>query len=171
MGIRAEKKDLVELKNVFQAIDTDNDGSISFNEIINAENSLLKHGGNKIKNADKWTEILRSADLDGNGRIDFGEFLTAAVNHQKIITTENLKSAFQLFDKDGNGKISIDEFKSALPSSKQSKGRDDPEDDKKWKRIIAEVDTNGDGEIDLQEFGAAMEKFISLSYNSLNSTD
>ena len=122
------------------------------------------------KYGQKWMEILRCADTDGNGKIDFGEFLAAAVNHQKVVTTENLKSAFQLFDTDGNGKITIDEFKSALPSSKSGnkKEKDDPNDDKKWRDIIAEVDENGDGEIDFKEFENALNKFIDSSYNGLN---
>ena len=39
----------------------------------------------------KWDEILRKCDLDGDGRIDFHEFFTAALNYQKIITKENIE--------------------------------------------------------------------------------
>jgi Ca2+-binding EF-hand superfamily protein len=59
--------------------------------------------------------------LDGNGTIDFQEFYTAAINHQKIVTKENLLAAFQTFDVNGDGKIDIHEFKDILPSSSAEK--------------------------------------------------
>ena len=40
----------------------------------------MKHFGM----SDKWSEILQNIDLDGNGRIDFHEFYTAAVDHKKV---------------------------------------------------------------------------------------
>jgi Ca2+-binding EF-hand superfamily protein len=39
-----------------------------------------------IKLGKKWEDVLINCDLDGDGKIDFQEFYTAAVDHQKIIT-------------------------------------------------------------------------------------
>mgnify|MGYP000285290132 CR=1 FL=1 len=43
------------------------------------------------------------ADVDGNGTIDYSEFITATVNMNKMDREEHLYSAFQYFDKDGSG--------------------------------------------------------------------
>ena len=58
---------------------------------------------------------MKQCDLDGNGKIDFQEFVTAAIDHQKLVTSENIKMAFNAFDTNKDGFIDINELKEALP--------------------------------------------------------
>ena len=51
--------------------------------------------------------MFENCDLDGNGSIDFAEFYTAAVDHQKLLTKENIKKAFDTFDLNSDGLIDI----------------------------------------------------------------
>ena len=43
------------------------------------------------------------ADIDGDGCIDYNEFITAMMNFQRFHKKEHLYKAFQHFDKDNNG--------------------------------------------------------------------
>ena len=43
------------------------------------------------------------ADVDGNGTIDYSEFITATIHMNKMDKEDHLYSAFQYFDKDGSG--------------------------------------------------------------------
>ena len=113
LGLRADKEDLKRLKAVFETIDKDMDGSLSYKEIEAAEKTLK----GELKIQGKWKDIMKQCDLDGDGKIDFHEFFTAAVNHQKAMTDENLSYAFNMFDTNGDGSIDIEEFRNALPSA------------------------------------------------------
>lgn len=42
---------------------------------------------------------MESCDLDGNGTIDYNEFLAATLNRSKLLSKGNLESAFAAFDK------------------------------------------------------------------------
>jgi Ca2+-binding EF-hand superfamily protein len=42
-------------------------------------------------------------DTNHDGKIDYGEFITAAVNRSRLLNEANLDIAFKMFDKDGNG--------------------------------------------------------------------
>ena len=57
---------------------------------------------------------MHQLDTNRDGKIDYGEFITAAVNRTKLLNEENLRIAFTLFDKDGNGSISKDELKAVF---------------------------------------------------------
>ena len=63
-----------------------------------------------------YNELMRSMDKDGNGLIDYTEFITAAINKITVLNKENLRSAFQLIDTDNSGMLTIDELKSAFDS-------------------------------------------------------
>jgi len=41
---------------------------------------------------------MQSLDLDGNGVVDFTEFITAAINKATLLKKDNLKAAFALID-------------------------------------------------------------------------
>lgn len=58
--------------------------------------------------------MFAKIDLDGNGAIDYTEFVMATINEQQLVTTERLKVAFQMFDKDQSGALSPDEIKDVL---------------------------------------------------------
>ena len=58
--------------------------------------------------------MFEKIDLDGNGTIDYTEFVMATCNEDKIMTNERLKMAFQQFDADGNGSLSPEEIKDYL---------------------------------------------------------
>lgn len=82
-------------------------------------------------------------DVDGDGEIDFTEFISAAFDKRALLTQENLDAAFKTFDADGNGKITKDELKAVFASGKAGKATEEV-----WEKIMADVDKNGDGEID-----------------------
>ena len=47
--------------------------------------------------------ILKSADLDGYGRLDFSEFVTAAYPKNLLLTHENLIKVYRMLDVDEEG--------------------------------------------------------------------
>jgi Ca2+-binding EF-hand superfamily protein len=42
-------------------------------------------------------------DKDGDGVLDYSEFLAASVNKHQLISKENLRTAFNMLDADKNG--------------------------------------------------------------------
>jgi len=96
---------------------------------------------------------MHSLDLNGNGAIDYTEFLTAAANKEDLLSDLNLRFAFNMLDKDKSGSISKNELRAMFETSEKK-------DDALWNEIFAEVDKDGDGEITYDEFCASMNKVI-----------
>lgn len=44
-------------------------------------------------------------DKNGNGKIDFSEFVLATLDKRSLLSREKLKKTFQLFDADKNGTL------------------------------------------------------------------
>jgi calcium-dependent protein kinase len=94
-------------------------------------------------------------DFNGNGTIDYSEFMIAHVDLNKLLQEDKLKEAFELFDIDHSGSITIDEIKKVLGN-----GRKNDVDDAEWERILDEADSDGNGEISFDEFKAMMYKIL-----------
>ena len=78
-------------------------------------------------------------DTDGNGTLEYSEFLAAAVDRKVLLSDKKLRVAFNILDRDGSELISIGELKEVFGG--------DGLPDYAWKEIIDEVDENGDGEV------------------------
>ena len=145
------KEERKELSKLFQDFDTNHDGVLSREEIINGyRRTYGAVDENEIDN------MIRSIDLDGNGVIDYNEFLSCTINKEKIINKENLEYTFKMFDSDGSGKISADELMNIFLKG----NKDNAVNREAFEKMIKEVDENGDGEISFQEFKGIMTKFF-----------
>jgi calcium-dependent protein kinase len=71
-------------------------------------------GLSDIKNGDEILELMRAADTDQNGTINYTEFIAATIDAQIFMREENLRAAFQMFDTDNSGKIDASEVKQLL---------------------------------------------------------
>lgn len=58
--------------------------------------------------------MMDNVDADGNGEIEYSEFVVATLNEKNLLSNNKLQTAFKMFDKDGGGTISIDEIKEVL---------------------------------------------------------
>ena len=54
-------------------------------------------------------ELMKSADTDGSGEINYTEFLAATMDANVYLREDYLKTAFRMFDKDNSGKIDNEE--------------------------------------------------------------
>lgn len=66
---------------------------------------------------EQWKSILEAMDQNGDNKINFAEFITAAINREKIVSKHNLQATFKMFDSNGDGSISIDELKAVFQGS------------------------------------------------------
>lgn len=140
-----EKEELVEQQKAFTMLDVDNDGKLGKQELIDGYYRIFKD----MKIAEHHVNsIFAKVDGDGSGEIDYSEWLVATIDKDKLLTHEKLTAAFQLFDKDGGGTISAEEVKEELCGVNGSVQIDD----EIWQKIIMDVDTDGNGELDFEEF-------------------
>lgn len=137
-----------ELQKAFKALDTNQDGKLSRDELITGYRQIL--GDLAEEEVDR---ILKIADSDGSGEIEYSEWIVATTDKRKLLTNEKLETAFNMFDRDGSGSISANEIKDVLGVGKSI-------DEKVWNDIILEVDANGDGEISFLEFKTMMQRLL-----------
>ncbi|OEL38865.1 Calcium-dependent protein kinase 2 [Dichanthelium oligosanthes] len=138
------EEEIKGLKQMFMNMDTDNSGTITYEEL----KAGLAKLGSKLSEAEV-KQLMEAADVDGNGSIDYVEFITATMHRHKLERDEHLFKAFQYFDKDNSGFITRDELESALIEHEMG-------DTSTIKEIISEVDTDNDGRINYEEFCAMM---------------
>ena len=147
-----QMKDVVNACKLFNQIDVNGDGKINKDE-------LLKGLQNKIKSDTLKKDvdiIFHNIDMDNNGYIEYEEFVRGAVSKEHFMNTKVIEFAFRYFDKDGSGEITFDEIEAVFKDSIQDKSKVH----ESLKKIIAEVDTNGDGIISFNEFADIMKKML-----------
>ncbi|XP_010430219.2 PREDICTED: calcium-dependent protein kinase 19 [Camelina sativa] len=144
-----KEEELKGLKTMFANMDTDKSGTITYDEL---KSGLEKLGSRLTETEVK--QLLEDADVDGNGTIDYIEFISATMNRFRVEREENLFKAFQHFDKDNSGFISRHELETAMKEYNMG-------DDAMIKEIISEVDADNDGSINYQEFCNMMKKSCS----------
>jgi calcium-dependent protein kinase len=137
------------LLTIFQALDTNGDGQLSQDELESGYAKIL----GKEKAKQEVARIFRMVDTDGNGSIDYSEFVTACINKESILSKKRLKAAFRIFDKDNSGGIDMDELKEIFNNSGKLTNEE-------ISLMIKEMDINGDGEIQFEEFIQGMEKLL-----------
>ncbi|KAJ0771339.1 putative protein kinase CAMK-CDPK family [Helianthus annuus] len=137
------EEEIAGLKQMFQMIDTDNSGHITFDEL----KAGLKRVGANLKESEIY-DLMQAADVDDSGTIDYGEFVAATLHMNKIEKENHLFVAFSYFDKDGSGYITADELQHACVEF----GIDVP-----FEELIQDVDQDNDGRIDYNEFVAMMQ--------------
>lgn len=69
------------------------------------------------------TWILQ-ADVDGDGTLNYGEFVAVSVHLKKMANDEHLHKAFAFFDQNQSGYIEIEELRDALYDEVDSSNED-----------------------------------------------
>ena len=142
MAEQLTEEQLCEFKEAFSLFDKDGDGTITTKELGTVMRSL-----GQSPTDEELKDMLNEVDIDGNGIIDFSEFITMmAKKLQDTDSEEELKEAFRVFDKDGNGFISADELRHVMTNLGEQLSEEEVE------QMIQEADSNGDGQVDYEEF-------------------
>jgi hypothetical protein len=77
IAVQSDPNDIKELKEIFQELDNNGDGSISFDE--------LQAGLGKRENGAQLLEVLRAADTDNSGTINYtGKLFVRFILNRRI---------------------------------------------------------------------------------------
>jgi calmodulin len=135
---------------------------ISFGRLAHTPRALAQNGGGSIDarelkelmvsagqnpTDEELEEMIRIADADGTGDIDFAEFVTLMAHRiADEKSEETLRAAFSVFDTSGDGFINAEEMRRIMMHMGEPVTLDDVD------QVIRKVDRDGDGVIDYNEF-------------------
>jgi len=141
-------KQLEDIHTVFAELDKDKNGFLTEDEISAGFCEFLARRPGFGKPWRNSLDFLQSIDLNGDGRIEFTEFCTAALSCRPELPEEALWGAFKTFDNDGSGGISLSEMESVMKCV-NIQGRSNCE---VCKHIMHQFDIDGNGVLDFTEF-------------------
>jgi serine/threonine protein kinase len=138
---------LGELRDAFNAYDTDADGSIGLDELkaimrrLGARESDAEHLMLRRVSREKSSRLVRTR----SEQINFDEFCATVGSWSEEYSRAALRRAFDLFDTTKSGTITEAEFRSMLTKLNMLKG-EASQADPQFKRIWAEANRGGDGD-------------------------
>ncbi|XP_042464040.1 calmodulin-like [Zingiber officinale] len=143
MALLLSEEQITEFQEAFCLFDRDGDGRITLEEL----GAVIKSLG-QSPSEEELREMIQEIDADGNGTIEFGEFLNLMAKKAKETTNveEELKEAFKVFDRDQNGFISASELRNVMISLGETLS------DEEVEQMIREADLDGDGQVNYEEF-------------------
>ena len=98
----------------FKALDKNGSGTISPAELMNG----LKEIKGIDYNEKEIMDMISKIDADGNGEINYSEWMMASMNKQQMLSNERIEQAFKMFDANGDGEIAVEELKGMLEMAK-----------------------------------------------------
>lgn len=133
------------LKRAFDSFDQEKRGAISTDIVA----TILKMMGQTV-NRQILKQVIEEVDVDGSGELEFNEFVLLATKFMNEEDEEDmkkeLKEAFRLYDKNGEGFIPTEVLREIL------KELDDKLTDEELDGMVEEIDADGSGTVDFDEF-------------------
>lgn len=123
-------------------MDKDHTGMISFAELKQA----FEMNATKSMSSQRIKSIMINVDYEGNGKINYSEFLAATVSVRSVLTNEKLYALFKHFDTDNSDFITPDNIREAFLQN----GRE--LSSQQTKNILRDHDIMGDGRLSFDEF-------------------
>ncbi|XP_077210078.1 calcium-dependent protein kinase 20-like [Tasmannia lanceolata] len=139
-------EEVAGIKETFKLMDINNTGQITLDELKLG----LQKIGQQVPDPDVQM-LMEAADVDGNGTLDYGEFVAVSIHLRKMGNYEHLHKAFLYFDQNRSGYIEIEELTDCLADDLG------PNYEEVINAIIRDVDTDKDGRISYEEFAAMMK--------------
>jgi len=140
--MKLSDEEIAEFKEAFSLFDKDGDNTITTKELGTVMRSLGQE-----PTEGELNDMINEVDANGNGTIDFEEFLEMMARKMKETdTAEEIRQAFRVFDKDGNGFISSAELRHVMTNLGERLTDEEVEE------MIREADCDGDGQINYEEF-------------------
>jgi len=136
------------LRDIFLGLDTDSDGTLTVAELKTG----LQQAG-LAEAAPDIEQIVEGLDVDGSGVVDYTEFMAAALSQETYTKEDLCWTAFNVFDLDGDGKITRQELRKVLDN-----GSFEREAAGAREELLKEIDEDGDGSINFEEFMTMMKK-------------
>ena len=136
------EKQIAEYKEAFNLFDKEGLGVVNPKSLGAIFKSM---GHNPVE--EELVEMVEEVDADGDGYVDFPEFLFIMARKLKDNDTEEeLIEAFKMFDRDGTGEISAADVKQVMATLGEDISQEEVDE------MVKEVDGDKDGKINYDEF-------------------
>lgn len=133
----AAEKDRDELQATFKALDKDNNGRLTKEELMAGYAKVFGASPQEVEA--EVNRIFEQIDSNKSGEIDFSEFLVATANEYKNVSKKRVEQTFKIFDQDGDGFIDRRELASVMGALEMN--------DEEWRNMIKDIDKDGDGKV------------------------
>uniref|UniRef100_T1IUH6 EF-hand domain-containing protein n=1 Tax=Strigamia maritima TaxID=126957 RepID=T1IUH6_STRMM len=139
------KEQSAMLRKAFDMFDKEKKGVIHTSMVA----MILRSMGQTFEERD-LKDLIDEIDSDGSGELEFDEFQQLAarfvVEEDSEAMQEELRGAFRMYDKEGNGYINVSDLREIL------RALDDKLTEDELDEMITEIDTDGSGTVDFDEF-------------------
>ena len=147
-----------DYRDAFKTFDLDEDGYLSLKEV----SDLLMSLGMPVSE-DELREMTNEVDIEGNGTVDFKEFIQLMARKLRDMDNEEeYIEAFKIFDKNSDDLISIDELREVMTILGQYVWNETPSDEE-IVQMIKDADEDFDGYLNFSEFLKKIQMAMSIT--------